>query len=154
MAKTIGKEKSSLTRTRAGAQAESAHVGDSDAADNPRNEDLVVADETELNDPSIVEDEADERELALPTDTTVARRPTGSRAVAVPAWASRYALTRFIAESAIELWKNVTWPTRTEAWNMTLVVIAMSAVVAIILGVADLGLIHMLSWIVNLGTKK
>jgi hypothetical protein len=33
-----------------------------------------------------------------------------------------------------------------EAWNMTLVVIAMSAVVAIILGVADAGLIKGLGW--------
>lgn len=154
MAKTIGKEKNSLTRTRAGAQAESMRAGDAQAADESRNEDLVVADETELNDPSIVEDEADDRELALPADSTVARRPSSTRAVAVPAWASRYALTRFIAESAIELWKNVTWPTRAEAWNMTLIVIAMSAVVAVILGIADLGLIHMLQWIVSLGTKK
>lgn len=153
MAKTIGKENSSLTRTRAGAQAESAAASDP-AAGKPRNEDLVLADETELNDPSIVQDEADERELALPTDSSVTRRTAGSRAVVLPAWVSRYALTRFIGESGIELWKNVTWPTRTEAWNMTLVVIAMSALIAVILGIADLGLIHVLSWIVSLGTKK
>lgn len=68
----------------------------------------------------------------------------------VPAWAKSFWLTNFIAESVIELLK-VTWPTRDEAWNMTLVVIAMSAVVALILGAADIGLQHVLIWVVNLG---
>lgn len=152
MAKTIGKEKNSLTRTRAGAQAERSRAGDV-AANEPRNEDLVLADETELTDPSIVEDEAEDRDLALPADTTVARRTSGSRAVTLPNWVARYGVTRFVGESVIELWKNVTWPTRAEAWNMTLVVVAMSAVVAIILGIADLGLIHVLTWIVSVGAK-
>jgi preprotein translocase SecE subunit len=150
VAKTIGKEKSSLARTRAGAAAEDVSVDDT-STDEPRNEDMVVADESELNDPSIVED--DDRELALPASTTVARKTSGSRAVSLPPWVSRYALPRFIGESAIELWKNVTWPTRAEAWNMTLIVIAMSAFIAVILGVADLGLIHVLQWIVSLGSK-
>lgn len=150
MAKTIGKEKSSLARTRAGAAAEDVSVDDT-STDEPRNEDMVVADESELNDPSIVED--DDRELALPASTTVARKTSGSRAVTLPAWVSRYSAPRFVGESAIELWKNVTWPTRAEAWNMTLIVIAMSAFIAVILGVADLGLIHVLQWIVSLGSK-
>jgi preprotein translocase SecE subunit len=150
VAKTIGKEKSSLARTRAGATAEDVSVDDT-STDEPRNEDMVVADESELNDPSIVED--DDRELALPASTTVARKTSGSRAVTLPAWVSRYSAPRFVGESAIELWKNVTWPTRAEAWNMTLIVIAMSAFIAVILGVADLGLIHVLQWIVSLGSK-
>lgn len=152
MAKTIGKEKNSLARTRAGATAEGVSVDDT-STDEPRNEDMVVADETELNDPSIVEDEDDDRELAFPASTSVARKTSGSRAVTLPAWVSRYSAPRFVGESAIELWKNVTWPTRTEAWNMTLIVIAMSAFIAVILGVADLGLIHVLQWIVSLGSK-
>lgn len=70
--------------------------------------------------------------------------------VIVPAWAKSFWLTNFIAESIIELLK-VTWPTRDEAWNMTLVVIAMSALVALVLGVADIGLQHVLIWVVNIG---
>ncbi|MBF6589253.1 MAG: preprotein translocase subunit SecE [Ktedonobacterales bacterium] len=63
----------------------------------------------------------------------------------------RNPFTRFIAESYIEL-RKVTWPSRHDAWNMTLIVVAMSAVVAIILGVADIGFTQALTWILNLGT--
>jgi len=45
----------------------------------------------------------------------------------------------------------VTWPTWNEAWNWTLIVIAMSAIVALILAAADLGLARLLTWVVGLG---
>ena len=57
---------------------------------------------------------------------------------------------QFIYEAYLELTK-VTWPSRADAWNMTLVVIAMSAVVAVVLGVADIGLTHALTWFLGLG---
>jgi len=57
--------------------------------------------------------------------------------------------TRFIAESIDELFK-VTWPTPQDAWNMTLVVVVTSAIVAVILGAADAGLIRVLEWVVSL----
>jgi preprotein translocase SecE subunit len=60
------------------------------------------------------------------------------------------AFTRFLVESYLEL-RKVTWPRPIDAWNMTLIVIAMSAFVAIVLGAADLGLAKALTWIVGLG---
>ena len=53
-----------------------------------------------------------------------------------------------MAESYLEL-RKVTWPTWNEAWNMTLVVIIVSAVIAAVLGLADLGLVRALSWLVG-----
>lgn len=94
------------------------------------------------------------RDVALTSaDELLYTRPgtrVSARNLAVPGWANSNPLTRFMAESYIEL-RKVTWPTRDEAWNMTLVVIAMSAVVAILLGIADFGLQHVLVWVVNLG---
>ncbi len=54
--------------------------------------------------------------------------------------------TRFFAEAGIELRRKVTWPQPRDAWNMTLVVIAMSLAVAVLLGAVDLGLNSGLSW--------
>jgi preprotein translocase SecE subunit len=58
--------------------------------------------------------------------------------------------TRFLVESYLEL-RKVTWPRPIDAWNMTLIVIAMSVFVALLLGAADLGLAKALAWIVGLG---
>lgn len=49
-------------------------------------------------------------------------------------------LGRFILESYYELRHKVTWPTRQEAWNMTLAVVILSAIVGVILIAADFGL--------------
>jgi preprotein translocase SecE subunit len=62
-------------------------------------------------------------------------------------------VTRFIAESYLEL-RKVTWPTVQQAWTMTLIVIGMSAVVAIILATADLGLSRLLTWVLNIGSGQ
>jgi preprotein translocase SecE subunit len=61
------------------------------------------------------------------------------------------AVTRYAAESANELWTNTTWPTWREAWNFTLIVLVMAAVVAVILGIADLGLTQLLTTFLRLG---
>jgi preprotein translocase SecE subunit len=84
--------------------------------------------------------------------STTANR-TALRTYTVPAWTLGNPITRFIAESYIEL-RKVTWPTWNEAWNWTLIVIAMSAVVALILAAADLGLARLLTWLVSLSTAK
>jgi preprotein translocase SecE subunit len=47
---------------------------------------------------------------------------------------------RFLYEAYYELRYKVTWPTFREARNMTVIVIALSAVVGIVLAAADLGL--------------
>lgn len=50
---------------------------------------------------------------------------------------------RFIRESYRELRYKVTWPTFPEARNMTLVVIALSTVVGLVLGLVDVGLFQL-----------
>ncbi len=53
-----------------------------------------------------------------------------------------WALVRFVRESYRELRYKVTWPTFVEARNMTLVVILVSAVIGLILGLVDQGLLQ------------
>ncbi len=57
--------------------------------------------------------------------------------------------TRYIYESYVEL-RKVTWPTRQQTWQLTLVVIAMSAFVAILLGLFDLGLVKLVGYLITL----
>lgn len=45
-------------------------------------------------------------------------------------------LTKYIAESAAEM-KKVTWPTKKETYNYTMLVIGISLAVAVFLGVLD-----------------
>jgi preprotein translocase subunit SecE len=45
-------------------------------------------------------------------------------------------LIRYLKETRAEL-RKVTWPTRKEAWNLTLVVVAVTVTMSIILGLAD-----------------
>jgi preprotein translocase subunit SecE len=54
-----------------------------------------------------------------------------------------YRMVRFVRESYHELRYKVTWPTFQEARNMTIVVIALSAVIAAILGIADAALLQL-----------
>ena len=51
-----------------------------------------------------------------------------------------YRIVRFVREAYHELRYKVTWPTFQEARTMTIIVIALSAVISVILGIADLGL--------------
>ncbi len=168
MAKTIGKDKGSAARsraaamrTRAGGAAEAEPVGDL-SNDEPRDEDIVVADEPadvdatvepaldDAESPGVVDD-AGERALTLPSEGGLARQPASAgvaRTVTVPEPLMRNPITRFIAESYLEL-RKVTWPTMNEAWTMTIVVIVMSAIVAAILGVADAGLVKALGWFLS-----
>lgn len=54
-----------------------------------------------------------------------------------------WTVVRFARESYHELRYKVTWPTFQEARNMTLVVIALSTVVGLVLGLVDLGLFQL-----------
>lgn len=155
MAKTIGKDNGAATPAR-----RPAGSTDTPASDESR-EDLVVAEtDTDLeSDSSAVElaDDADDAgELALPPSRALQRRASAEvampqRASAIRQATSHTALTRYLYDSVEEL-RKVTFPTRAEAWNLTLIVIFMSAFIAAILGLADIGLIRALSWIVGLGT--
>jgi preprotein translocase SecE subunit len=52
-------------------------------------------------------------------------------------------IVRFVREAYYELRYKVTWPTLEEARNMTFVVIALSAAIGLLLGLADLGLFQL-----------
>ena len=58
-------------------------------------------------------------------------------------------IVRFVRESYYELRYKVTWPTFQEARNMTFVVIALSAAVGLLLGLADLGLFQLFKLITH-----
>ena len=59
------------------------------------------------------------------------------------------ALTRYFRETRGEL-RKVTWPTREEAWRLTLIVLAVSAVMAVFLGVIlDTSFSNLIELLVN-----
>ncbi len=67
---------------------------------------------------------------------------------APPRWRNN-AAGRFIYDAYYELRHKVTWPTLIEARNMTLVVLALSAVVGSIIALADYGLHELFIFIVT-----
>jgi preprotein translocase SecE subunit len=62
-----------------------------------------------------------------------------------------YKPVRFVREAYYELRYKVTWPTFQEARNMTFVVIALSAAIALLLWIADLGLTKLFFLFSSLG---
>jgi preprotein translocase SecE subunit len=165
---TTNKDRRLAARSRAArtplVDDEALREGESDPADES-----MMNDESAFDDDEIAEDEdaleaeaADDADAvpqnALPSAfasdqalMSTADR-TALRTYTVPDWTLGNPFTRFIAESYIEL-RKVTWPTWREAWNWTLVVIAMSAVIALILAASDLGLSRLLTWLVGLSAK-
>jgi len=77
------------------------------------------------------------------TKTTPRRESKGP-----PRWRNN-AVGRFIYDAYYELRHKVTWPTIKEARNMTLVVLALSAVVGGIIALADYGLHELFIFIVT-----
>ncbi len=180
MANTIGKDKRPASSGRSGAAARvkatgvgvSKQTAPTKAA--PVDQDVAVAEVDDVEsdgadealDLTATDDENADGEYALvSSDLAVSRSSASSVAHREPAPARsgflgfilRFLLlipgARFVAASAQEL-RKVTAPTPREAWNMTLLVIAMSAVLALLLGAADLVLIQGLQWVVHLGTGK
>jgi preprotein translocase SecE subunit len=157
---TTSKDRRLAARSRA-ARASSASASAPAGDEAVREEEIDPAEDTMMEDdadqPEEQEDVAEEN--ALPAAFSGERSlsstadRTALRTYTVPAWTLGNPVTRFIAESYIEL-RKVTWPTWNEAWNWTLVVIAMSAIVALILAAADIGLTHLLTWVVSKGTGK
>jgi preprotein translocase subunit SecE len=162
---TTNKDRRLAARSRAArtplVDDEALREGESDPADESMMDDeTAFDDEPGFDDEEDVADDdvAQEPQNALPAAfandqalMSTADR-TALRTYTVPAWTLGNPFTRFIAESYIEL-RKVTWPTWREAWNWTLVVIAMSAVVALILAASDLGLSRLLTWLVGLSGK-
>lgn len=61
----------------------------------------------------------------------------------------RFSLLKYIKDSFAEL-KKVTWPTRQEAINSTLVVVVLSVGAAIFLGAVDFGFTEGLNYLISL----
>lgn len=160
MTQTIRKNKRPAARARTSPEMEDVEMA-TPAADEPRDDGDLPEDE--LSGDELADDAGDEdedEEVLTPEDAeainrTLARTPQAvavptRRAVVLPGFMYSNPVTRYIAESITELSK-VTAPSNREAWNMTIIVIIFSAVIALILGLADLGLLRALSWLINLG---
>ena len=81
------------------------------------------------------------REERRARDNKPARREVKQPAVPAKKGGFRnWRAVRFMRESYQELRYKVTWPTFEEARNMTFIVIALSAALSIVLGLADIGL--------------
>lgn len=164
MAKTIDKAKNAARSGSKRAVSDTApeELLDGDTpldAEDSMPEGLEGADEdaSEEEDLSLAVDptakrEGSDRALATSGERDVTAR-SGSGGIYVPAALMGNPVTRWLAESYIEL-RKVTWPETREAWNMTLVVIAVSAIMSLLLAAADFGLGHLLSYFVSLGLGK
>lgn len=83
-----------------------------------------------------------ERDLVVsPPDYSVSR-PAGSRLPNFPG-------SQFLRSSYREL-RLVTWPSRRDTWNWSLVVVGVCVAVALVLGAADLGLSRFVTWWLSL----
>ncbi len=92
--------------------------------------------------------ETKRREPKMPeSKTTVRRDAKGSTSLAKRLRNNK--IGRFLYEAYYELRYKVTWPTFREARNMTLVVIALSAVIGVLLAGADFGLHRLFLFIIG-----
>ncbi len=146
--RTIDKNKGSLARGRSTALPEDQMAGVRD--------DLPESADEQPDEPDSLAVEpagADEDEDLRITDRAVVRREPSavSPEARIPRRLMANPITRYLAEVYIEL-RKVTWPTWHDAWNMALVVVGMSLAVAIVLGVADIGLTRLVTWILSHAT--
>jgi preprotein translocase SecE subunit len=150
VAKTVGKGKGSNLRGRVSAEPE-AELVDSSSDDLQAEEYVTPSEDEPLADTT--DSTASARSALTRSDipSEVRRIEGRPRSVHIPEWMMGNVVTRYAAESFVELYSNTTWPTWREAWNFTLIVLVMSTAVAIILGIADLGLVQVLTWFVGLG---
>ncbi len=58
-------------------------------------------------------------------------------------------IKKYLRETRVELSK-VTWPNRREVVSSTMVIVVMSAFLAIIIGVFDFGLSKLIDWVLSL----
>jgi len=154
VAKTVGKGKSSNLRGRISAEPEADLVDSS--SDDLRDEERAMAEEQDDDFEDGTGDEPSPRSEALaPSDIPVELHRVEGRPRTLPfrfpEWVMANAVTRYAAESIIELYQNTTWPTWREGWNFTLIVLVMAAFVALVLGIADLGLTQLLTAFLHLG---
>jgi preprotein translocase subunit SecE len=122
------------------------------ADDDALNDDEANSDDTPVDDEDVLaEDAAVDEAISGGSERAISRASSKSVAerTGAPAWVLANPFTRYIYESYIEL-RKVTWPTREQTWQLTLVVLAMSAFVAILLGLFDLGLVKLIGYLITL----
>ena len=167
MAKTIGRENNSAARANAavrqpqdveeGGPVNAAQPGDETdelavGDDSDDTDDMLATDETDYADEADEDADGEARAVAPVDDERVVTR-TSAAGAQVPAFLLTNPFTRIFAESYLEL-RKVTWPSRRDAWNMTIIVIVVSAIMAALLALADYGLGHLLTYLVNIGLGK
>ena len=142
-----GKGSAASARDAAARQAQVDEIEDMATDDNALNGGEDDNDEEDV----LAEDEIVDEAVSGGSEQAVTRASAQSAAVrtGAPAWVMGNPFTRYIYESIVEL-RKVTWPTRQQTWQLTLVVIAMSAFVAILLGLFDLGLVKLIGWLITL----
>lgn len=120
--------------------------------DDEEEEEEEVVEEDEEEEEEVVEEKParrssararKERDLVAvgPQDYSVSR-PSGSRIPNFPG-------SQFLRSSYREL-RLVTWPSRRDTWNWTVVVVAVCVVIALLLGATDLALSQFVKWWLSL----
>jgi preprotein translocase subunit SecE len=148
LAKTIDRENNSATRT-SDAVRQPQDVDETGPVSDEQPDDADDAFEADAGDLP----EADEELAIAPVSDERVITRTGAAGVQAPDALLKNPLTRGLTEAYIEL-RKVTWPTRRDAWNMTIVTIVVSAVMSGLLALSDFGLGHLLTYLVNLGLGK
>jgi preprotein translocase subunit SecE len=148
-----------MAQTRSGGKGSAARARDAAArqaqVDEIENmatdDDALNGDEDSSEEDVLAEDEIVDEAVSGGSERAVTRASSQATAerTGAPAWVMGNPFTRYIYESIVEL-RKVTWPTRQQTWQLTLVVIAMSAFVAILLGLFDLGLVKLIGYLITL----
>jgi preprotein translocase SecE subunit len=149
-----------LEKTARGSKAETLEIEESETEALALDDAGEVEEEEEAVDQVEVEEEEEEEEEEQkppkrrsfkkerdlvelsPRDYSISRIAPKSR---IPDWA----IVRFVRSSYREL-RLVTWPSRRDTWNWSLVVVGVCVAVAVVLGAADLGLSRFVEWWVSL----
>ncbi len=149
MAKTIDRETNSAARARDKAR-KTQDVEETEPVNDAESDD-AFDDEADITDDDTLDTESEMSVAPVSEERIVTR--TSAAGVQAPDALLKNPLTRGLTESYIEL-RKVTWPTRRDAWNMTIIVIIVSAIMSALLALSDLGLGHLLTYLVNLGLGK
>src|SRR5579885_680376 len=142
-----------LEKTARGGKAETLEIEESETEELALDEAGEVEEEEAVDQSEVEEEEQKpakrrsfkkERDLVelTPQDYSISRSAPKSR---IPDWA----IVRFVRSSYREL-RLVTWPSRRDTWNWSLVVVGVCVAVAVVLGAADLGLSRFVEWWVSL----
>jgi preprotein translocase subunit SecE len=150
LAKTIDRENNSAART-SDAVREPQDVEETEPVDDALTDD--ADDALDADDLLGADSEANEELAVAPVSEERAITRTSAAGVQAPAALLKNPFTRGMTEAYIEL-RKVTWPTRRDAWNMTIITIVVSAIMSALLALSDFGLGHLLSYLVSIGLGK